>query len=129
MENLALKVKISVLWIFMAIATPRCAHWMETGAIDKVLTGEWQVGAGEMFVFTLFWWIPLVMAFMTLTLKDSANRPANMILGIIAIVVNIYHFIVHLYDWITIHSLLIVGSTIVAAILIVWYAYKWPKEA
>ncbi len=123
-----LKLKISVLWLFLGIATIRCAHWMEKGVVEKVLAGEWQVGAAESFFFTLLWWIPLVMAFLTLTLKESTNRWVNMILGIFATIFNFYHLMTHLMEWPSIHSLLIVGSTVVASVLIVWYSRKWSKE-
>lgn len=101
---------------------------METGHIERVLSGEWVYGAGEFFIWTLFWRVPLVMAVLTLTLKDVASRRTNIVLGIIITATNIFHFIQHFIDWTSGHALLIVGSTIVATILIVRYAWKRPKE-
>jgi hypothetical protein len=77
----------------------------------------------------LFWLIPMVMAFLTVTLKDSANRPVNMIIGLLFIIFNIFHLIKH----ITSGNLLIAHLvnfifSIVAPLLIVWYAWKWVKK-
>ena len=129
METLTLKTRISVLWIFMAVAMS--AHsvlsFMEPGVVEKIISGEMQIGAG-MFVFmAIFWWVPLVMAVLSVTLKDFANRRANIVLGIIFIVLSIFHLTEHLAHP-SAHQLLIVGSTIVVAALIVWYAWRWPKR-
>ena len=130
MENLALKVKIAVLWVFMAVAMS--AHgvlsFMEPGVLDQIISGEMQLSAG-MFVFmALFWWVPLVMAFLSVTLKDVANRWANMVLGVVFTVLNIFHLVEHLMAGPSVHQILIIGSTVVVTALIFWYTLRWPKE-
>ena len=129
MENLALKIRLSVLWIFMAVAFYRCTHYLDPGVIEEILAGmhaQWQ--SPEMLLLVaLFWLISFTMAFLSVTLKDSPNRWANIILGIVFTVFNIYHITIHLADP-TAHQLLIVASTVLAAVLIVWYAWKWPKQ-
>ena len=42
-----------------------------------------KVTEGLLLFFTIFWLIPLTMAFLSLILKDSANRWANIIMSII----------------------------------------------
>jgi len=130
MQTLTLKTRISVLWIFMAVAMS--AHsvlsFMEPGVVEKIISGEMAMGPG-MFVFmAIFWWVPLVMAILSVTLRDSANRWANMILGIVFTVLNIFHLIEHLTAAPSVHQILIIGSTVVATALIFWYALKWPKQ-
>ena len=94
-------------------------------------TWEMQIGAG-MFVFVaLFWLIPLIMAFLSLILKDSTNRWANIVLGIVFTLLNIWHLIMHLAEPSvepSVHQILVIGSTVVVAALIAWYAWKWPKQ-
>jgi hypothetical protein len=127
MEILRWKIRISVLWIFMAVAMS--AHgvlaFMEPGAMEQI--GEMQMGAGMLLFMALFWWVPLVMAVLSVTLKDLANRWANIILGIVFTALNIFHLIEHLTDP-SAHQILIIGSTVVVTALIFWHALKWPKQ-
>jgi len=129
MENL--KTRISVLWIWMAVAVS--AHSLlflfEPGAIEKVTSGEMKWGAWMLLFNALFWLIPLVMAFLSVTLKDTANRWANMILGGIFTILNIGHLIEAISHFgLAVHQILIVGSTVVATALIFWYALRWPGQ-
>ena len=131
MENLGLKTRISVLWIWMAVAIS--AHSLlflfEPGGIEKITSGEMKMGAGMLLLDALFWLIPLVMAFLSVTLKDTADRWVNMILGGIFTVLNILHLIKAIsYFGLAIHQILIVGSTVLATALVFWYALKWPKQ-
>ena len=75
------------------------------------------------------------MAFLSVTLKDLASRWANIILGIILTVVNIFHLLFEQLDQpsfhmaqTSIHQLLLNISTVVVTALIVWYAWRWPKQ-
>jgi hypothetical protein len=73
--------------------------------------------------------MPLMMAFLSVTLKDSAKRKTNMIMGAVFTVLNIFRLTEHLTTAPpTAHQLLIIGSTVVATALIVWYAWQWPKQ-
>jgi hypothetical protein len=67
---------------------------------------------------------PLVMAFLSLTLEDSINRWANIIVGIVYTALNL----ISLIDALTAHGILMWVSGAVATALIVWYAWKWPKQ-
>ena len=129
METLALKIRISVLWIFMAVAMSAHAvlSVFEPGVIEKITSGAMPIGAG-MFVFmALFWLIPLIMACLSVTLKDTANRWTNIILGIAFTVLNIFHLFEHLFAEPSAHQILMIGSTVVVTALIAWYALRWPK--
>jgi len=80
-----------------------------------------------LFFFAIFWLIPLTMAFLSLTLKDSANRWANIIVGIVWAAIGILDLGDTLNrGWLTLS--LVAFSKTVAAVLIVWYAWKWPKQ-
>ncbi len=127
MERLTWKIRISVLWLFMAVAMS--AHsvlaFMERDVVEQVW--EMQLSAG-MFVFmALFWLIPLIMAFLSLTLQDAANRWANIVLGVVFTLLNIWHLTEHLAPPL-VHQILVIGSTIVVTALIAWHALKWPEQ-
>jgi intracellular septation protein A len=128
MENLTLlKIKLSVLWIIMGVTLYRCSFYYEN-SVEKVVGDIAAMDTPEGWLILALWWlIPLFMAFLSLTLKDSINRWTNIILGIVWTVLNIFHVYLHLGTLMapTVHQLLIVGSTVVFAVLIVWYAWKW----
>ena len=138
MEILRYKMRISVLWLFMAVAMS--AHMalsiFEPGVIKLIATGEMEISEGE-FIFSAFfaWLIPLTMAFLSTTLKDSANRLANMTLGTVFIFGNIFHLSfeqlaepsIHMAQP-SVHQLLLNLSTVAVAALVVWYAWRWPKQ-
>jgi hypothetical protein len=127
MESLILKIRIAVLWIFMAVAMSAHAilFFMEPGAIEGIK--EMVIGPGMMLSMALFWLVPLVMAFLSLTLKDITNKRVNLVIGGVFTILNIAHLFEHLVQ-LSVHQLLIVGSTVFATALIVWYAWKWPKK-
>ena len=139
MKNLALRVRISVLWLFMAVAMS--AHmvlsFFEPGVVELILSGGFaEYQSEEIFVFyALFWLIPLTMAFLSVTLKDSTTRQANIVVGTGLTISNMGHLFFELVTepsfhmaQASAHQLLINTSTVVATVLIVWYAWKWPKE-
>jgi hypothetical protein len=85
------------------------------------------MGPGMMLFMALFWWVPLVIAVLTFILRNSANRWTNIVLGIIFTILNIYHLVEHVTDP-SAHQILIIASTVVATALVVWFAFKLPKE-
>lgn len=131
MENSALKMKLSVLWLFLAVGYTAYAilDTARPGVMEGMTLGgeyEGMVVTEELLLFfTLFWLIPLTMAFLSLTLKDSANRWANIILSIFWAVIWIIDMI---EGGLLLAQYLIQVSMIVVVVLIVWYAWKWPKQ-
>ncbi len=134
MEILLLKIRIAVLWIFMAVAmSASMVLWfMGPGAIDEIMSGTMEglrITTGLLLFFSLFWLIPLAMAFLSITLKDVANRKVNIILGIIFAVFYIGHLFMHLIKGpLTILIVLMCILMIILPVLIFWYAWKWPKQ-
>ena len=138
METLPWKTKIAVLWILAAVAMS--AHMIliigDPAAVKKVTEWAAKAGSGEWMFFALFWLVPLWMAFAAVSMKDSANRRVNLIVAAIFTILNIWHFFICGVPLFkggplaepTPHHILLVGSTAVATMLIVRYAWKWPKK-
>lgn len=129
MENILLKIRLSILWIFIAVGSYRCTAFWDPGVLDQILAGEWaeQMTEGMLLFMAFFWLIPFLMAFLTVTLKqENTNKWANAIVGIVFVGLNLFHFAEHAMIP-TAHQLIIVGATVIAALLIVWYSWKWPK--
>ena len=135
MEILRWKTRIAVLWVFMLLAN--LVHGLlvvwEPGGLEKMIAHVQEMGPLFQALFTL---IPLWLAFLALTLKDSCNRWVNFVLGIVFTILNIFHFFGCGVPLVaggpvaepTAHHILLVGSTVVATALIAWYAWRWPKQ-
>jgi len=131
MEDLMLhKVRLSVLWLVSevgALAT-MILEFYEPGVIDQIRSGEkggMKIGPELLLLLAIIFLVPLVMAFLSLTLKDKTNRWANIILGIVYTVVAIIVLVGQLANLSTLAILPASGA--VFTLLIVWYAYKWSK--
>jgi hypothetical protein len=128
MELLRWKTRIAVLWVLMAVAMS--AHGllaaMVPGGLEKAIAEVEAMGPGMLVFMALFWLVPLWLAFVSMTLKGSANRWVNFVLGIIFTLLNIWHLIEHLAQP-SVEQILIVGSTVVATALIAWFAWKLPE--
>ena len=83
-----LRIKLAMLWLFWIVAflIHMFLGFFEKGVIEKIIAGEFtgiQITPDTMLLFAIFMLVPLVMAFLSLTLKDKATRWANVVLGIV----------------------------------------------
>ena len=134
MENLALKIKLAVLWLFVAVtmSANTILYFIVPGVIDEIKAGEvvgMQVGPELLLVMAVtYFWVPLVMAVLSLTLKDKANRWANIVLGIFYTGFFLFELIMNIITVAYSYVILMDTSAIVVAALIAWYTYKWPRQ-
>jgi len=125
------KIKIAVLWLFviisdlgnimMALAYP--------GVLEELMTGGEAMAPEWMLVGAIVMLIPLVMAVLTLTLKDSLNRWLNIILGIVITVIYFGSFLELAVTMPAAHIQLLSIASFIAPALIVWYAWKSKPKA
>jgi peptidoglycan/LPS O-acetylase OafA/YrhL len=84
--------------------------------------------AGFQIAFALDLFIPMAMAYLTLVLKDAANRRTNTVLGALAVAGGISALIDQPGQMSAAVDFVVVVAILVA-LLIVWYARKWPRPA
>ncbi len=122
-----------MLWLFAAVAF--LAHQilvlMEPGIIEQLMAGEAEglkIGPELILFFSILMLVPLVMAFLSLTLKDSMNRRANIIVG--AVFAAIW-FVGAVSAALSAYwgEALMTLSAAVASALIVWYAWRSKQKA
>jgi len=119
------KIKIAVLWslvefCMIAFAMVLKAIPMETAA---------ETTPGEVLAIAISSLIPPIMAFLSLTLKDSINRWVNIILGIVFIVLIPIGSGFELIPAAYLPSAIVTAIVQVAAlVLIVWYARKSKQK-
>jgi hypothetical protein len=123
------KVKLSGLWL----AALFC--WIY-GDLLRLYSGDFKPGdseLGELISMEMLWMvsaitmiIPGVMVFLSLALMSKVNRWTNIIVGIFYTGYNLIGLIGGSYPSAYDKFLIFVG--IVFTSLIVWYAWKWPKQ-
>ena len=134
MENLALKVRLAVLWLFVAVSLSAIvgAMFMVPGVIDEVRGGElagMEIGHELLLIMVITYFLgPLVMAVLSVSLKDSTNRWVNIIVGIVYTGYILIELISNIMTVAYPYAILMDIAAIVAAALIAWQAYKWPKK-
>ncbi|MDD5622240.1 MAG: hypothetical protein PHQ09_03630 [Actinomycetota bacterium] len=131
MKILSLKLRIMVLWIFMAasITAEVSLYLYHKGQIESLISGEAGITSSNLVLWTIRWLIPFVLAFLTVSLLDKANRILNIVFGAIIVVFNIFQFVMRLIagQYMPAFLIIIIVSSIIASILILLYAARWPK--
>ncbi len=119
------KIKLSALWVTLMLS-------YLLGDVMRIFSGDFRAGdmggvqvTQEMYLgMAILFVIPIVMVFLSLTLKYKANRRANIIVAIIFFGINLIGLPTYssAYD----QFLNVVGLVFNA--LTVWYAWKWTKQ-
>jgi hypothetical protein len=128
MELLRWKTRIAVLWIVLTVnfSAFLFVSLLEPGAIKELL--ETQANQGTRSPMLVLFFIPFIMAWLSMTLKDSTNRWINLVLSILFAVFFVGEFIRYAAAGRPATILVAVFFAFVVDILIVWYAWKWPKQ-
>jgi hypothetical protein len=124
------KIKLSALWVtvmFLYVYAD-VRGFYETGVLEGLIAGELgflQINQVFLLVSAIIMTIPSVMVFLSLTLKAKVNRWANIILGIIYTGIILATM---LMPDVWAHYYFVGIVEVVLTALIVWYAWKWPKQ-
>ena len=93
MDLLKCKVRLALLWVIKAIGFSSYLFLglIKYGTMDNMMKALGQQGNDAWPIIAgLMWWIPWIMAWLSMTLKGSANRWSNFVLGIIMGIVLIF---------------------------------------
>ncbi len=129
------RIKISVLWLFYAVALTAymTLAGLQPGVLkeflDKGTLEGLQVTPEVLLLFAIMILTPLVMAFLSLTLRDSVNRWVNVIMGIVFVVIQIVALGGTVAGSSSAWMILMEIAKLVAPILVVWYAWKSKQKA
>jgi hypothetical protein len=122
------KIKLSALWVALMFfySYNDVFGSFRQDQVEKVLSGEMALNQVFLFGAAILMAIPIFMIFLSLALPAKVNRWVNIIVGIV-------------YAGVLVPALLVPGGTwayylfyeileVVFIALIVWYAWKWPKQ-
>jgi low temperature requirement protein LtrA len=122
------KLKIALLWLIKeaTIIVSMVLSLYDPNVSEQIIAGklgEMQTTPELLLVFTIILLVPLVMSFLSVTLKDSASRWTNIIVGIIFTVIELTGITDVLANPSAYVMVMFVALVVVPA-LIVWYAWK-----
>jgi hypothetical protein len=117
-----IRIKLSVLWVVLMLT-------YLLGDVLRIFSGDFQpgevqgmqVGQAAYLGMAALMVLPIVMAFLSLTLKQPVNRWTNIVLAVVFFLVNVVGLPTYpsWYD----RFLIVVG--LVFNVLTVWYAWRW----
>jgi hypothetical protein len=123
------KLKLSALWVSVTLCYIYGDYFglYEPGKLQGMLEGTMgplgPTTQGVLLGTAILMAIPSVMVFLSLALKPNPNRWVNIVLGVIFTVIML---ITMPGAWVFYMFLGVVEVVLTA--LIVWYAWKWPKQ-
>lgn len=128
------KIKTSVLWLFALLADFIAVFFtlLEPGVLQQFIetrgVGGMQITPEYMLLGVTILLFMLVMSFLPLTLKDKANRWANIIVPRVYLVLYCGDLIESLVQP-KAYRILLTGSDIIVYVMIIWYAWKSKQIA
>ena len=121
------KTKLSVLWLLSAVSGVSflVLALFESGDLSQIM--GLKVDSSLLLLFTLMLLVPCIMAFLSQTLRDKANRWTNIIVGAVFSIFPILGLIATLATPSVVAINPVFGIVVLA--LIVWYAWKSKQKA
>jgi hypothetical protein len=127
------KLKLSALWAARMLSglqgdstrlhDPVALKALIAGTSDVPVTNE------LLLVMSIIFAVPILMSFLSLTLKDKTNRWANRSIGIFFVAFDLIFLGLALFLWpFSAYETFWSIAYLVFTALVVWYAWKWPRE-
>lgn len=129
-ERINVKIKLATLWaaLMFLYTYGDILGFYTPGNLEQLISGEIegiQLTEGLLIVNAVTMMIQSVMIFLSVALKANANRWANLIIGAFAAVVLVVATYVGGIDF---RYAIQVSVELVLIALIIWHAWKWPKQ-
>lgn len=125
------KLKLSALWtavMFCYIYGDYFSLYVPK-KIGSFISGETMLDTPlKLFAASILMAIPSLMIFLSVALKPEAGRWLNILFGVIFSAIMMLIAITSIAPWWTFYVFLAIVETCLT-LLIVWYAWRWPKQA
>ena len=125
------KIWLAVLWLVNTVGglTSLVFEFYEPGVLDEIRSGAKNglaISPQFLLALVVLFAVSLIMAFLSVRLRDRLNRGLNIVVGLIYVAFSLILLLQKLEN----ESVLAVGSVVgtILSALVVWYAYKWPKS-
>lgn len=125
-----IKIKLAALWASVTFCY-LYGDYFELYTPDKVnslITGDNNLDSPTILLLaSIILAIPSVMVAASIFLKPKINRILNILFGTLFTLMMVFIGIISTNEWYLFYVFLAFLESIITA-LIVWYAWKWPKE-
>ncbi len=123
------KIKLSALWVSLMLLYiyADILSLFQPGQVQEMLEGmmgPFPATQGSLLTASVLMMIPAVMVFLSLILNAKVNRGLNILFGLLYTLVNISNLIGE--TWV--YYLLFGVVEIICTGMIIWHAWKWPKQ-
>lgn len=127
------RIIISALWVARMLSSLHgdVVRFFQPGMIEEMIAGTTavEVTSELLLIMSILMAVPILMSFLSLTLKEKTNRRVNLITGIFFVAFDLAYLCGTLFLW----SFSAVETFwavmyLVFVTLVVWYAWKWPKK-
>ena len=129
---LDVRIILAVLWVAGMLSSLNGDTYRlhDPVALKAVLanTGPIVTTPELLLVMSIIFVVPIFMSVLTLTLKSPMSRGANRIMGIFYAVITLVFWVIPLVLRSPGYSIVWSTAQVVFALLVVWYAWKWPKQ-
>jgi hypothetical protein len=127
-----IKIKLAALWasVMFCYVYGDFFELFVPGHIETLMKGVSGLGTttpGKLLGFAILMSIPSVMIFLSVILPARINRWANIITGIFFTAIMLLVAVTSTGEWMLFYIYLAVVEMIITS-LIVWFAWKWPRQ-
>ena len=126
-----IKIILSALWAARMFSSLQgdSTRFHDPVALKELVEGTGQITVTNemLLIMSMILAVPIFMSFLSLTLKDKVNRWTNIIIGMFFVVWELV-FLIFVYPQGPIYEMFWGIAYLVFVALVVWYAWKWPKQ-
>jgi|SRR5665647_369671 len=126
----SIKIKLAILWLFVVVTNLAIVTltFVAPGVIDDIRGGHVlgaQIGPDLLLVIAVtYFWVPAVLAVLSILLKDSINRWVNLAGGILYTVFVLNELVSNIIKMSYIFGMFLQVSIIFVLVLIIWHSWK-----
>ena len=127
------RVILSALWAARMLSGLQgdVVRFLAPGMLEEMIAGitDVPVTNGLLLVMSALFTVPILMSFLTLTLKHPAVRWANLVIGGFFVIFDLAFLLLALFAWQS-PGYEVYWSFVypVFTALVVWFAWKWPEQ-
>ena len=129
---LDVRIILAVLWVagMLSSLNGDTYRLSNPDALQSLLakTGPIVASPKLLLVMSIIFVVPILMSVLTLTLKYPVSRWANRILGILYAMIILAFWVLGFVLRSAGYEIVWSTAQLVFALLVVWYAWKWPKQ-
>ncbi|MBM1107043.1 hypothetical protein JQC67_12900 [Aurantibacter crassamenti] len=126
-----IKIKLAFLWTSLMFCYVYGDYFLlyAPNKVEGLISGENNLNTPfKLFTATLVLVIPALMVCLSVLLKPKVNRVLNMVFGVVYTLIMLLIAFTSLSYWKSFYVFLAIVESIITSI-IVWKAFKWPKNS